>query len=47
LAPPCGSGEGPPAGGGKKIYRFAIGNIPAIAAVSDAGWDELVFKVAF
>ncbi|WP_438346824.1 hypothetical protein [Methylorubrum populi] len=28
------------------VYHFAIENIPAIASVSDAGWDELSIHVA-
>lgn len=28
------------------VYRFTIGDIPAIASVSDAGWDELSIHVA-
>jgi hypothetical protein len=29
------------------IFRFALGDIPAIASVFDASWDELSIHVAF
>ncbi len=28
------------------VYRFAIGDIPAIASLADAGWDEISVHVA-
>lgn len=29
------------------VFRFLVGDIPAVASVSDAGWDELSIHVAF